>query len=104
MAVIEVERIEPDCLSRQVWRFHATTGYGSQPNILRVEYYGQEQRATKRHKWVSLPATRYTSFDDRRYNSGIAAKDVPLPDDVAAQAKDVFINSIQVVGPLIREN
>ena len=104
MAVIEVERIGPDGLSRQVWRFHLTAGFGSQPNVLRVEYYGQEQRASRRHKWIVRHATRYTSFDDRPYNSGIAAKDVPLPVDVASQAKDLFMSTVTVTGPLIREN
>jgi hypothetical protein len=104
MAIIEVERVEPDGLSRQVWRFHSTTGLGLNNTHLRVEYYGQEQRASKRHKWVSLPKTRYTSFDTRSYYSGIAAQDVPLPVDVAAQAKDLFMHSVQVVGPFIRES
>ena len=103
MARIEVERVESDGLSRQVWRFHSTSGFGSQPNILRVEYYGREQRASKRHKWVQREATRYSSYDHRAYYSGVAAKDVPLPDDVAAEAKDKFMQSVKVVGPIFEE-
>lgn len=100
MARIEVEHVEPDGLSRQVWRFHSITGFGSQPNFLRVEYYGQEKRASKRHKWVQREATRYTSFDPRSYNSGIKAEDVPLPDYVAKDALERYMRSIVVCGPL----
>ena len=100
MAVIEVERIESDGLSRQVWRFHSMSGYGSGPTFLRVEYYGREARATKRHKWVIAQGTRYTSFDDRPYNSGIKPEDVPLPGDIAEEALSRFVQSVVVCGPL----
>jgi len=99
MAIIEIERIETGNLSRQVWRFHMISGYGASQVFLRVEYYGKEERASKRHKWVKNPATRYTSFDDRPYNSGIRADDVPLPQDVADEALDRFTQSVIVCGP-----
>lgn len=102
MSMIEVERIEEGGLSRKVWRFHASIGY-SLPATLRVSFYGLETRPSTRHKWRSEPATRYTSDDPRRYNSGIEAKDVPLPNDVAAEAKDILMRSIVVTGPLIRD-
>lgn len=100
MANVEVERVAEDGLSRQIWRFHVITGYGN--TILRVEYYGRETRSSKRHKWITAPAKRYASFDPRPYNSGIAAKDVPLPDDVAAEAKDRFMHAVVVSGPETR--
>jgi hypothetical protein len=100
MAIIEIERVESDSLSRQVWVFHVIAGYGSSPVFLRAEYYGKEERASKRHKWEKNPGTRYTSFDDRPYNSGIKAEDVPLPNDVAGEAISRFTQSIIVCGPL----
>ena len=99
MAVVEVERVEGGGLARQVWRFRAA-GYGSVSTFLRVEYYGREQRASKRHKWVAAPGTRYTSFDDRPYNSGIKAEDVPLPVDVADEALAGYMGKVVVCGPL----
>lgn len=100
MAIIEVEHVESDGLSRRVWRFHSATGYGMSPTFLRVEYYGIEQRASKRHKWVSAPQTRYAASDPRSYNSGIKAEDVPLPDYVAKDALDRYMRSVVVCGPL----
>jgi hypothetical protein len=99
MAKIEVERADADGLSRQIWHFHLTTGFGSMSNVLRVELYASETRPTKRHKWVTLASKRYSSFDNRSYYSGIKAEDVPLPDDVLTEAKDILVKSIVVVGP-----
>lgn len=102
MATIEVERVEAGGLSREVWRFRAEMGY-SGPPTLRVVFYGLEERPSSRHKWRSLPAKRYTSSDPRPYNSGIKAQAVPLPVDVAAQAKDLFMHSVTVVGPRVED-
>ncbi len=82
---MEAERISEDGLSREVWRFGAFMpryGHTGAVNII-TQFYGKEVRASKRHKFVSEPRDRYVASDSRRYNSGIKAEDVPLPQDVA---------------------
>lgn len=92
---MEVSRISEDGLSRQIWRFsvmapHADTGAVH----LIVKYYGLEKRPTTRSKFRADPATRYDFSDRRRYNSGISDVDVPLPDDVAAEAAGMITVSV----------
>ena len=86
---MKIERISEDGLSREVWRFFVAAprwGNDDQVNVI-LEYYGREARETKRHKFQAHAATRYSSSDTRAYNSGIKAADVPLPENVIAEAK-----------------
>ena len=96
---MEIVRMAEDRLSREVWRFEVYAprfGARGAVNIICMAY-GREQRKTTRHKFVSEPATRHSTSDPRRYNSGIAAEDVPLPDDVIEEAKANLV--INVYGP-----
>lgn len=66
-------------LERKVWKFHAAwnNGYGSTPEpiAVRLLYYGEETRLSRRHKWRG---EFWDSSDERRYHSKIERpKDVP---------------------------
>ncbi len=87
MAGIEVEHISADRLSCETWRFSMDTGYGHNKTIhLRLQFYGKANRPSTRHKFKFEPKNRFDNIDHRRYNSGIAVEDVPLPEDVKAEA------------------
>ena len=84
---MEIERVSEDGLSREVWVFRLGVRWtDTQVNAV-ITKYAREKRASKRHKFVSDPAHRFSDFDRRKYNSGIEAQDVPLPDDVIAEVK-----------------
>jgi hypothetical protein len=88
MVRIEVTREAPDRLSDQVWQFSVSSDWSSDEVRLLLGYYARRQRATTRHK-MKLEAGRPSQWDrteQRSYHSGIEANDVPLPDDVKAEA------------------
>lgn len=92
MAGIEVERLSEDRLSCEVWRFSLDVGYGYTVTAhIRLQFYGRSTRPSTRHKFKFEPQSRFDNIDRRRYNSGIDAADVPLPDDVKQEA----INKIE---------
>ena len=96
---MEIERVSDDRLSREVWRFEVYSprfGRRGEVNII-CSFYGREQRKTTRHKFVSEPMNRHSTSDPRRYNSGIEAKDVPLPTDVIEEARAQLV--VNVYGP-----
>ena len=85
---MEVERLSADGLSREVWRFSVfSPRFGSASRVdIALGYYGKEVRASTRHKFKPEAQSRWSFDDQRRYNSGISASEVPLPDDVKQQA------------------
>ena len=93
---MEIERVSQDGLSREVWRFGVFTPHFGRQGVINivVENYGREARASTRHKFKSDPRWRFDSFDSRRYNSGIDAADVPLPDDVIEEAKSRLVITV----------
>lgn len=93
---MEIERVSEDGLSREVWRFGVLTPHFGRQGVVNiiVEFYGKEVRASKRHKFVSDPRTRHCTSDMRRYNSGIDATDVPLPEDVIEEAKGRLVINV----------
>lgn len=99
MARIEVIREAPDRLSEQVWQFSVSSDWSSDEVRLLLGYYARRQRATTRHKMKLVEAGRPSQWDrteQRSYYSGIDAKDVPLPDDVKAEA--IAALKIAVIG------
>lgn len=90
---MEIVRESEDALSREVWRFSLHTpsfGRKEAVNVL-VEFYGREKRATKRHKFVSDQHFRFSNWHRRKYDSGIDATAVPLPEDVIAEIKSRIV-------------
>ena len=100
MTFITVERLAPDGLSKRVWRFMPWDSHGDFAIFL--DGYSEQERQTKRHGWnakiVNTPAKRikmvYSRIDERQ--SELAVNEVPLPDDVAADAKQQFIATLVV--------
>lgn len=76
-----------DDTHREVWRFNFI-----EPRIA-LTGYRQEERASKRHGWKSS-GVHYDAYYKR--NSTVALKDIPLPNDVAAEAKEFVMNQIYV--------
>lgn len=80
--MIEISR--GTALERKVWRFHCSwdSGYGSTPKpiLIRLFYYGEETRPTKRHKWRGK---FWDSNNERSYHS-VLKRPTSIPPDVAA--------------------
>lgn len=89
MIHITVERLSDNDLKRQSWLFW----FDDSRSVLVLDEYRAETRHSKRHKWQSLSVFRRT---DKRRNT-TTVDDVPLPDDVEAQALKQFIAQVKVV-------
>lgn len=87
---IEVERPDDD-LHSQVWRFY----YFDDRHVLTVDHYSRSTRKTKRHKWVSA-ASYYRLSRGSVDGHSINEEQVPLPDDVVAEAKQKFMDALRV--------
>ena len=96
----EVIREDPNGLNRQTWDFSIMDYHGGFTIFLNG--YSQQVRPTKRHGWkvkiVDTATQRinmtYSRLDSRR--RGLTEQEVPLPDDVAQEAKSKVVDSISV--------
>ncbi len=80
-----------DKLSRVVWRF-----WLSRADLLVLDLYAIEQRATRRHAFKTVES--YTRLGhDRDALKLIAEKDVPLTDAVAQRAIQEVFKNVRVV-------
>lgn len=91
--MIEVIR-QPNNLNREVWQFHAMTGHRLEIVVI-LEYYYKQNRSSARHKWIS---DEYYSRTGR--GSSLKVGEVPLPDDVAQEALQKFMEQVKVVKEL----
>lgn len=91
---IEVTRTAEDGLSEQSWRFVIYADYTSKVT-LSLSSYHVLTRASPRHKMRIV--SKWVRADQRSYFSDIKAADVPLPDDVVAEARAAL--NIEFVGP-----
>lgn len=89
---IMVERLSPDELHRKTWRFAVIDKHTDDGDRLFVvvDEYTEEQRASKRQK-LKLER-KYT----RLRSSPLDRTEVPLPDDVAAEARQK-VNDLLIV-------
>lgn len=86
--MIKVVR-EQDGLNRQVWRFD----YVDNECVLRVSGYEELNRPTKRHNYTCIK-----KFVPWEQGCGkMTRADIPLPDNVAAEALQQFVAKIKVV-------
>jgi hypothetical protein len=96
---IDVERKSSDH-TRQLWSFFVVVNHGDQI-ILRLNTYRNEHRATPRHKWQPITRTQscFDSGDNRTYGDGrgLPSWDVPLPEDVRAEAASKAAEKIIVL-------
>lgn len=80
--MIEISR--GTALERKVWRFHCSwdSGYGSTtaPIFIRLFYYGEETRPTKRHKWNG----KFWRFSNYLSDRVALKRPTSIPPDVAA--------------------
>lgn len=81
---MEIVRIheEEDQLSDQIWQFSVSTGFSDKVE-LRLQYYAERSRETRRHKWK---VNRVWDRTNSRSYFGIPREAVPLPQDVVAEA------------------
>ena len=87
-----VDRTSEDGLQTTIWQFEEYQQYmGAQVNLI-VAIYQTGTRATRRHGW------KWDKFYHRteRRNSNITADQVPLPDDVKAEALQLFFDSVTI--------
>lgn len=88
---IEVVREAPDRLSRQVWDVRLDTE--RQALRLHLMEYGDYTRPSARHGWRTKG---YYSCIFRN-SANLPADDVPLPDDVIAEAKARVVEAVQAL-------
>jgi outer membrane receptor for ferric coprogen and ferric-rhodotorulic acid len=87
---IEVIRESEDRLSDERWVFDVQSPMGASDTlVMRLAAYQRRERATTRHKMQikDYGRAQWDLGDMRTYHSGIDRKDVPLPDDLIAEAK-----------------
>lgn len=87
MQTIEVIR-QTDPLGQTVWRFW----FDDRDATLYLDHYHEAKRETTRHKFKPI---NYYCRTDRR-NNKIEVNDVPLPQDVADEAKAKLMDLITV--------
>lgn len=89
---IEVIREAPDGLSRERWLFY----FYDHAHLLAVDIYSRENRLSCRHKFRA--SAQYERLDGNRYFSvpRIEKDDVPLPIDVAKEAREKFADALAV--------
>lgn len=75
-------------LNQEQWRFY----YYDSRRTLYLDWYGIATRKTKRHKFQI--ESSYSRLDNRGHS--IQEAQVPIPDDVRAEAIQEFIQGIQV--------
>ena len=80
-----IEGSRGTALERKVWKFNCKWDDGywreSCPISARLVYYGEETRATSRHKWRG---EFWDSDDERRYHSRLK-RPTEIPPDVLAE-------------------
>jgi hypothetical protein len=82
---MEVTRRSDDGLSEQFWRFAMWADHGGKKVVLSLADYQVRSRPSTRHKMKV--DHKWSRMDQRSYHSDIKAADVPLPDDVVAEAR-----------------
>lgn len=92
MAAIEVIREEEGRLKCQKWTFD--TWAIERDGEIRCRWYGIMERQTTRHKYVVK--SKWDKADERSYNSKIKREEVPLPEDVKAEALKKVADRIRV--------
>lgn len=90
--MIEVVRRQ-DELNRQVWWFMVMDQGISTGISLVIDVYYQDQWNTQSNGWQTIKWYRRNN----RRESPLTINDVPLPDDVAAEALQQFVARIKVV-------
>lgn len=81
--MIEVARVAPDGLSREVWRFRESGSHGF---FLSLDSFGIERRKQPRGRFSrATPSDRWCVSDERHYYSGLARPET-VPDDVMREA------------------
>jgi hypothetical protein len=91
MRHIEIVRKQGN-LTQEQWQFF----YNDSRHVLVLINYQSLNRPTTRHKFRTVE--HWDAYRDRRHNyDGEKLEDVPLPDDVTAEALQVFTTSLRVV-------
>lgn len=84
MSGIEVTRESEDRLHDQYWRFEINSRIGSASITLHLSYYALRSRPSIRHKFRE--EANWDRSDRRQYRSSMTEDQVPIPEDVAAEA------------------
>ena len=107
--IIDVERVEPGELRRQIWSFSAFDIIG-RPQ-LRLNLWAVQERKSKRHKWADCASREVGEMYRYRNHNGVAhyagfrrpAAEVPYPDDVVREARSALFRTLMeklvVIGP-----
>lgn len=87
---IEIKRQNKDGLERELWRFVTLS---REETTLYLDFYSVQTRQTKRHEWKVVKSKVYDRLMSRN-NTLDLQSDVPLPNDVATEARQEYIDSI----------
>ncbi len=86
-----IERTADDKLHQEVWSFFQLS---SDPKIV-LDLYAKLEHATTRRKFKPVPGFTYARYNKRE--NRLDASNVPWPADVVAEAKQRFVDSIEIV-------
>lgn len=90
------KRLAADLFTQQRWVFWVTCDRSYAGVMVFIEEYYEEERPSRRHKF--RPVRGYRRIDQRYMGQfeGIDVDDVPLPDDVEAEAMERVMDSVLV--------
>jgi hypothetical protein len=100
--MIEVERLDASGLKRQVWRFELLSRISDNIHEIYLDTYSAQTRITKRCGWLIDVGSVNGMNKKMQYcrlftrESGLPIDQVPLPDDVAAEAKKIVVDGLTV--------
>ena len=104
---LELEKVAPDRLSREVWRFDLAIAYGVTHLKIVLDEWCPQTRATTRHKWVKA----CDGYQRRQHNSIVhyggwmlPAADVPWTTETIAKIIMMVRDGIEMVGPFDPED
>ena len=89
-----VDRTSDDGLQTTIWGFELSVPNSFSSPVLRLWQYASGTRKTRRHKWVWNRF--YERLGRNNLEISIRAEQVPLPDDVKAEALQLVMQSITI--------
>jgi len=97
---IEIERVSPCKLCRQVWQFYVMAGYGAGKMDVRLTQWQTQRRETAKHKWQkSGEGYRFRNMNTHHhfgYCQPAAA--VPMGPDVIEDVRQAILERMVVIG------
>lgn len=94
---IRIERVSEDKLSRTIWEFYFSCDTCSRTRFILDEYREQCRETIRKRTWRDNKI--YLRIGDMRgrTTTAVPVGEVPLPDDIVAEAKGKLVGAIQAL-------